>query len=238
MPRRPHPPPPHTTGRAVFPTPEPAADRGRRCGLVSTREGPQVHRPAAVRRRGRTRRRRPVGGAQLVDAQPPGRRLRHHRSPTTSVRYLRQRTADAAGEHGWPTPAAGGAHLPRRSRHPGATSPIRPAGLGARPARDRAADDQRVHRRAGVRRGGLLHDRPATTHWGSLELLGQLDPSITVRPDDRFVDDGDIITSCGVSAGIDMALHLVSRPGRAGSGARRLRRGIQYRSGTAGGKEL
>ena len=58
---------------------------------------------------------------------------------------------------------------------------------------------------------GLLRDRPATTHWGSLELLGRLDPSIEVRPDDRWVDDGDVITSSGVSAGIDMALHLVGR---------------------------
>ena len=56
---------------------------------------------------------------------------------------------------------------------------------------------------------------------------GALDPTITVRPHDRFVDDGDTITSSGVSAGIDGALHLVSRlagPDR----ARETRRGIQY----------
>ena len=58
---------------------------------------------------------------------------------------------------------------------------------------------------------GLLRDRPATTHWGALDLLATLDPSIEVRPDDRWVDDGDVITSSGVSAGIDMALHLVGR---------------------------
>jgi transcriptional regulator GlxA family with amidase domain len=58
---------------------------------------------------------------------------------------------------------------------------------------------------------GLLRDRPATTHWGSLEHLARLDPSIEVRPGDRWVDDGDVITSAGVSAGIDMALHLVGR---------------------------
>jgi transcriptional regulator GlxA family with amidase domain len=74
---------------------------------------------------------------------------------------------------------------------------------------------------------GLLHDRPATTHWASLELLGELDPTIDVRTEERFVDDGDVITSAGISAGIDMALHLVSRlasPKR----ARQVRRGIQY----------
>src|SRR6476469_2435203 len=58
---------------------------------------------------------------------------------------------------------------------------------------------------------GLLSGRPATTHWGSLDLLAELDPTIDVRPDERFVDDGDVITSAGVSAGIDMALHLVAR---------------------------
>lgn len=74
---------------------------------------------------------------------------------------------------------------------------------------------------------GLLSGRPATTHWASINLLSELDP--TVKPDvnARFVDDGDLITSAGVSAGIDMALHLVSRlagTDRAGE----VRRGIQY----------
>ncbi|MCP2183533.1 DJ-1/PfpI family protein [Prauserella alba] len=74
---------------------------------------------------------------------------------------------------------------------------------------------------------GLLSGRPATTHWASLGYLAELDPTIDVRPDERFVDDGDIVTSAGISAGIDMALHLVSRlasPQR----ARDVRRGIQY----------
>ena len=74
---------------------------------------------------------------------------------------------------------------------------------------------------------GLLRDRPATTHWGSLDLLAKLDPTIDVRPDARYVDDGDVVTSAGVSAGIDMALHLVDR--LAGTErARSVRRGIQY----------
>ena len=74
---------------------------------------------------------------------------------------------------------------------------------------------------------GLLSGRPATTHWAALDQLAELDPSIDVRSDDRFVDDGDVITSAGISAGIDMALHLVARlagPER----AREVRRGIQY----------
>jgi len=74
---------------------------------------------------------------------------------------------------------------------------------------------------------GLLRGRPATTHWASLDLLAELDPTIDVRSDDRYVDDGDVVTSAGVSAGIDMALHLVARLAgteRAGQ----VRRGIDY----------
>ncbi|MEU4303475.1 DJ-1/PfpI family protein [Kitasatospora aureofaciens] len=74
---------------------------------------------------------------------------------------------------------------------------------------------------------GLLRDRPATTHWASTGRLKELDPTVDVRDAERFVDDGDVITSAGISAGIDMALHLVSRlssPER----ARQVRRGIQY----------
>ena len=73
---------------------------------------------------------------------------------------------------------------------------------------------------------GLLVGRRATTHWASLNLLSERSDVITdVRS--RFVDDGDLITSAGVSAGIDMALHLVAR--LAGSErAREVRREIQY----------
>ena len=74
---------------------------------------------------------------------------------------------------------------------------------------------------------GLLSNRPATTHWASLELLTELDPSIDVRREERFVDDGDVVTSAGISAGIDMALHLVSR--LAGDErARTVRKHLQY----------
>ncbi|HTM85826.1 MAG TPA: DJ-1/PfpI family protein [Mycobacterium sp.] len=74
---------------------------------------------------------------------------------------------------------------------------------------------------------GLLSHRPATTHWAALDLLAELDPTIDVRRDERFVDDGDIVTAAGVSAGIDMALHLVVRLVGADR-ARQVRRGIQY----------
>jgi len=74
---------------------------------------------------------------------------------------------------------------------------------------------------------GLLQGRPATTHWSAMARLGELDRSIQLRPDDRFVDDGSIITAAGVSAGIDMALHLVARLHSADR-ARSIRRAIQY----------
>jgi transcriptional regulator GlxA family with amidase domain len=76
-------------------------------------------------------------------------------------------------------------------------------------------------------KAGLLTGRPATTHWRALDILTQLDSTIDVRPNDRFVDDGDIVTSAGVSAGIDMALHLVARfAGK--ERAREIRKDIQY----------
>jgi transcriptional regulator GlxA family with amidase domain len=74
---------------------------------------------------------------------------------------------------------------------------------------------------------GLLHNRPATTYWSAFDELLAIDPTITPRPDDRFVDDGDVITSAGVSAGIDMALHLVIRLDSE-QAARDVKQGIQY----------
>ena len=74
---------------------------------------------------------------------------------------------------------------------------------------------------------GVLTGRPITTHWASLNLLESLDDSLQVSDDKRFINDGDVITSAGVSAGIDMALHLVDR--LAGTErARDVRRDIQY----------
>lgn len=74
---------------------------------------------------------------------------------------------------------------------------------------------------------GLLRGRPATSNRNALTQLQQIDPTITLRGGERYVDDGDIITSAGISAGIDMALHIVARlssPAR----AREVRDGIEY----------
>jgi len=56
-------------------------------------------------------------------------------------------------------------------------------------------------------KAGLLKNKAATTHWGALETLAALDPTIKVYRK-RYVDQG-IVTSAGISAGIDMALYLV-----------------------------
>lgn len=58
---------------------------------------------------------------------------------------------------------------------------------------------------------GLLRERPATTYHACFDELAALDATIVPRSDLRWVDDGQVVTAAGVSAGIDMALHLVGR---------------------------
>jgi transcriptional regulator GlxA family with amidase domain len=58
-------------------------------------------------------------------------------------------------------------------------------------------------------KAGLLAGRRATTHWRHAGLLARAYPDITVEPDAIFVHDGNVYTSAGVSAGIDLALALV-----------------------------
>jgi transcriptional regulator GlxA family with amidase domain len=58
-------------------------------------------------------------------------------------------------------------------------------------------------------KAGLLDGRRATTHWSACDLLERRHPAITVDKDAIFVRDGDIWTSAGVTAGMDLALALV-----------------------------
>ncbi|WP_348063350.1 helix-turn-helix domain-containing protein [Devosia sp.] len=67
---------------------------------------------------------------------------------------------------------------------------------------------------------GLLDGRAATTHWTAAELLRQRYPAIEVRPDVLYVDEGQILTSAGVAAGLDCLLHVVRRLYGAESAAR------------------
>lgn len=72
---------------------------------------------------------------------------------------------------------------------------------------------------------GLLSGRKATTHWRYVDVLRMLHPDIDVQPDVLYVDAGDVLTSAGSAAGLDLGLHLVRRdygPEAANTVARRL----------------
>ena len=58
---------------------------------------------------------------------------------------------------------------------------------------------------------GLLDGRHATTHWKSLDWMRNSFPAVTVAYDQHVVEDGRLLTSAGISAGIDMALKVVAR---------------------------
>jgi transcriptional regulator GlxA family with amidase domain len=58
---------------------------------------------------------------------------------------------------------------------------------------------------------GRLDGRPATTHWSYVEEFRRRYPRVRCNPDVLFVDDGDVLTSAGVGAGVDLCLHLVRR---------------------------
>jgi transcriptional regulator GlxA family with amidase domain len=58
---------------------------------------------------------------------------------------------------------------------------------------------------------GLLDGLEAATHHSAIDLLREVAPHAIVRPDRRFVDNGRVICSAGIAAGIDMSLHVVAR---------------------------
>ena len=58
---------------------------------------------------------------------------------------------------------------------------------------------------------GLLDGRPATTHWMRTEPFRSFFPAVQLDPDVLYVDDGDVLTSAGNAAGIDLLLHVVRR---------------------------
>ena len=67
---------------------------------------------------------------------------------------------------------------------------------------------------------GLLDGRPATTHWMYAPTLAKRYPSVHVDPRELFVDDGDVLTSAGTAAGIDLCLHIVRTDHGSGGGRR------------------
>jgi transcriptional regulator GlxA family with amidase domain len=60
-------------------------------------------------------------------------------------------------------------------------------------------------------KAGLLAGRRVTTHWEDVDDLRRAFPDAHVEAEPRYIDEGDLVTSAGISAGIDMSLHLVGR---------------------------
>ena len=60
-------------------------------------------------------------------------------------------------------------------------------------------------------KAGLLDGKSATTHWEDIAELKSMFPTTRVIENTRWVDEGAVVTSAGISAGIDMSLHLVER---------------------------
>lgn len=60
-------------------------------------------------------------------------------------------------------------------------------------------------------KAGLLDGKSATTHWEDISEMRSMFPQIDVKADARWVDTETIVSSAGISAGIDMSLHLVER---------------------------
>jgi transcriptional regulator GlxA family with amidase domain len=99
-----------------------------------------------------------------------------------------------------------------------------PGGFGTRPLLEDTATLDWIRRTAAaartvtsvctgsllLARAGLLAGRRATTHWGALDLLAGIDPTVTVDREARVVTDG-IVSSAGVAAGIDMAFAVVEQ---------------------------
>lgn len=102
---------------------------------------------------------------------------------------------------------------------------IVPGGYGTRALLDQASVLDWVRRKAAkaeivasvctgsllLAKAGLLAGSPATTHYQCFELLRQIEPTAKVLEDVRFTDHGQILTAAGISAGIDLSLHIVSR---------------------------
>ncbi|MFG2803831.1 helix-turn-helix domain-containing protein [Streptomyces pseudovenezuelae] len=83
---------------------------------------------------------------------------------------------------------------------------------------------------------GLLDGRPATTHWMYAPALAKRYPSVRVDPRELFVDDGDVMTSAGTAAGIDLCLHIV-RTDHGNEAAGALARRLVVPSRRNGGQE-
>lgn len=114
-----------------------------------------------------------------------------------------------------------------------------PGGMGTRTERDNPRLIEYLQRAAAgaevttsvctgsflLERAGLLEGKRATTHWASLDRMRELGTVEVIE--ERWVDEGEVITASGVSAGIDMALYVVGRLWDPET-ARRVQKGIEY----------
>ncbi len=73
---------------------------------------------------------------------------------------------------------------------------------------------------------GLLDGRRATTHWHSVAELARRYPRVRVEPDVLYVDEGDVLTSAGVAAGLDLCLHVIRSDHGAALAAKLARRTV------------
>ncbi len=62
-----------------------------------------------------------------------------------------------------------------------------------------------------IAKHGVLNDRTATTHWQVISVFRAYFPDVEVLENVKFVDEGDVVTSAGISAGLDMSFHLLQR---------------------------
>ncbi len=122
---------------------------------------------------------------------------------SSGLRLVPDRTLDACRGPIDTLVVAGGLGVPSAARDPRLTNWLR---LAARRSRRVTSVCTGAFLLA---RAGLLDGRRATTHWNACAALARHYPSVSVEPDPIFVRDGNVYTSAGVTAGIDLALALV-----------------------------
>lgn len=99
---------------------------------------------------------------------------------------------------------------------PGIGEPTAPVSEDVLDALDRAATRGAVMASICVgafvlAQAGLLDGRPAATHWGYCDDFARLFPAVDLRREALYVDDGNVLSSAGLSAGLDLCLHIVRR---------------------------
>ena len=171
-------------------------------------------RPAARSRR-RLRRRHPAAAARLGRAcrRQPLLRRRRRRAHRRAGAHRRRATrwCPTLTRRRWPR------RTPSSSRHPHAGPPARGC-CSAPSTRRRCRAIRPGTRLVSICTGafvlaatGVLDGRPATTHWAYADAFRRLYPRVRLDEKLLFVDDGDVLTSAGLAAGVDLCLHIIRR---------------------------